>query len=156
MDGVTAGLLTAALTVSQTVANVVMGWLADRWGHRTILIFGMLMVSLSSLLAWAAPDLGWFYPVFIFSGLANVAYWTIGMAMTVEFGTEAERPIYIGMSNTLIAPATILAPLLGGVIADMAGYQTTFMISVIGGLLAAAMLVFLIKDPRKMKVAPLV
>jgi MFS family permease len=149
MDGITAGLLTAALTVTQTVANVVMGWLADRWGHRKILIVGMLMVSLSSLLAWAAPELSWLYPVFIFSGLANVAYWTIGMAMTVEFGKEAERPVYIGMSNTLIAPATILAPLLGGFIVDAAGFQATFMISVVGGLVATAMLVFLIKDPKK-------
>jgi MFS family permease len=151
MDGITAGLLTAAVTIAQTVANVVMGWLADRWGHRNMLIVGMLMVSLSSILAWAAPSLDWFYAVFIFSGLANVAYWTIGMAMTVEFGNEAERPVYIGMSNTLVAPATILAPLIGGVIADTAGYQTTFMISVIGGLVAAAMLVFLIKDPKKIK-----
>jgi MFS family permease len=151
MDGITAGYLTAAVTISQTVANVVMGWLADRLGHRTILIFGMLMVSLSSLLAWAAPSLDWFYAVFIFSGLANVAYWTIGMAMTVEFGTEAERPVYIGMSNTLVAPATILAPLIGGIIAESAGYQTTFMISVIGGLVTTVMLVFLIKDPKKVK-----
>ena len=151
MDGITAGLLTAALTVTQTVANVVMGWLADRWGHRKILIVGMLMVSLSSLLAWVAPELSWLYPVFIFSGLANVAYWTIGMAMTVEFGEEAQRPVYIGMSNTLIAPATILAPLLGGFIVDAAGFQTTFIISIIGGLVATAMLVFLIKDPKKVK-----
>jgi MFS family permease len=128
-----------------------MGWLADRWGHRTILIFGLFMVSLSSLLAWAAPALSWFYPVFILSGLANVAFWTIGMAMTVEFGSEAERPVYIGMANTLVAPATILAPLLGGWIADTAGYQTTFMISVVGGLVTAAILVFMIKDPRKIK-----
>ncbi len=151
MDGITAGLLTAALTVTQTVANVVMGWLADRWGHRKILIVGMLMVSLSSLLAWVAPELSWLYPVFIFSGLANVAYWTIGMAMTVEFGEETQRPVYIGMSNTLIAPATILAPLLGGFIVDAAGFQTTFIISIIGGLVATAMLVFLIKDPKKVK-----
>ena len=37
------------------------------------------------------------------------------------FGSEAERPVYIGLSNTLIAPATILAPVLGGLIADLAG-----------------------------------
>jgi MFS family permease len=150
MDEVTAGFLTATLTIAQTAANVGMGWLSDRWGHRNMLIFGMFMLSLSSLLAWAAPRLEWFYLVFILAGLANVAYWTIGMAMTVEFGTEAERPIYIGMANTLVAPATILAPLLGGWIADLAGYQTTFMISVFGGLLTAAMLLFLIKDPKKL------
>jgi predicted MFS family arabinose efflux permease len=71
------------------------------------------------------------------------------MAMTVQYGTEAERPIYIGLSNTLIAPATILAPLLGGWIADLAGYQTTFMLSAIGGVLTTLLLVFLVKAPEK-------
>ncbi len=149
MDNITAGYLTAALTVTQTVANAGMGWLSDRVGHRRILIFGMAAVAVSSALAWAASSILWLYAVMIISGLANVAYWTIGMAMTVEFGSETDRPVYIGMANTLVAPATILAPILGGWIADGMGFQTTFMISAIGGILTAALLIFLIKDPRK-------
>lgn len=150
MDALTAGYLTAALTVSQTVANVGMGWLSDRLGHRSMLIAGAVAVALSSFAAWAAPSIGWLYLVFILSGLANVSYWTIGMAMTIQYGTEAERPIYIGLSNTLIAPATILAPLLGGWIADLAGYQTTFMLSAIGGVLTTLLLVFLVKAPSQL------
>jgi len=57
------------------------------------------------------------------------------------------------MSNTLVAPATILAPILGGVIADMAGFQTTFMLSAIGGVLTTALLVFMIRDPRQQRFA---
>jgi MFS family permease len=151
MDPLTAGYLTAALTVSQTVANVGMGWLADRLGHRSMLIAGAVAVALSSLAAWAAPSVSWLYLVFILAGLANVSYWTIGMAMTVQYGTEAERPIYIGLSNTLIAPATIFAPLLGGWIADTAGYQTTFMLSAIGGVLTTLLLVFLVKAPSRLQ-----
>lgn len=152
MDDVTAGYLTATLTIAQTIANAGMGFLSDRIGHRTILIIGMFAVSLSSVIAWMAPELSWFYPVFIICGLANVAYWTIGMAMTVEFGNEKNRPVYIGMSNTLVAPATILAPIVGGWIADNMGYSTTFMISTIGGLITAAILIFLIQDPKKKRV----
>ena len=148
MDAVTAGYLTAALTVSQTAANVGMGWLADRLGHRSMLIAGAIAVALSSFAAFAAPSVGWLYLVFVLSGLANVSYWTIGMAMTVRFGSETERPVYIGLANTLIAPATILAPVLGGWIADMAGYQTTFILSALGGLLTALVLIFLVKNPE--------
>lgn len=149
MDTVTAGYLTATLTIAQTIANAGMGWLGDRIGHRAMLIVGMASVAMSSLLAWASPSLNWFYLVFIFTALANVAYWTIGMAMTVEFGTEAERPVYIGMSNTLVAPFTILAPILGGWIADSFGYPTTFMISALGGVVITLMMIFLVKDPRQ-------
>jgi len=148
MDALTAGYLTAALTIAQTVANVGMGWLADRLGHRSMLIAGAFAVALSSLAAWAAPSIAWLYLVFVLSALANVSYWTIGMAMTVRFGSESERPVYIGLSNTLIAPATILAPILGGWIADVSGYHTTFALSALGGLVTAALLVFFVKDPQ--------
>lgn len=149
MDTVTAGYLTAALTIAQTIANAGMGWLGDRIGHRAMLIVGMAAVVVSSLLAWGAPSIGWLYPVVIASALANVAYWTIGMAMTVQFGTEAERPVYIGISNTLVAPFTILAPVLGGWIADSFGYPATFLISALGGVVVTLLMIFLVRDPRQ-------
>jgi MFS family permease len=148
MTAVTAGFLTATLTISQTIANAGMGWLGDRWGHRTMLLLGSIAVSISAGLAWFAPTLNWFYLVFILAGIANVAIWTIGMAMTVEFGTEAERPVYIGLANTLVAPVTILSPLLGGWIADTMGFKTTFAISVFGGLITAGVLWLFVKEPR--------
>lgn len=154
MDTVTAGYLTAALTLTQTIANAGMGWLGDRLGHRAMLIVGMAAVVVSSLLAWGAPAIHWLYPVVIASALANVAYWTIGMAMTVQFGTEAERPVYIGMANTLVAPFTILAPILGGWIADSFGYPTTFLISALGGVVVTLLMIFLVRDPRQPEAQP--
>jgi MFS family permease len=148
MSDLTAGFLTAALTISSTIANAVMGWLGDRLGHRAMLIAGSVSVALSSLIAWGAPSIGWLYPVFILNGLANVAIWTIGMAITVEFGNEENRPTYIGLSNTLVAPFTIIAPLIGGLIAETAGFQTTFMVSAIGGVFTAVLLFWLVRDPR--------
>ncbi len=153
MSDLTAGFLTAALTLTQTVANALMGWAGDKLGHRSMLIAGSIAVTLSSLLAWGAPSIGWLYPVFILSGLAGVAYWTIGMAITVEFGTEETRPTYIGLSNTLVAPFSILAPLIGGWIAEAVSFQATFMVSAVGGLGIAGLLVWLVRDPRPRKAA---
>lgn len=147
MDEVTAGWLTATLTITQTVANIGMGWLGDRFGHRAMLAAGALATTLSLLLAWSARSVAWLYPVFILNGLANVAYWTIGMAFTVGFGDETERPIYIGLSNTLVAPFTIIAPLIGGLIADSAGYKITFFISALLGLGVAILLLLFVRDP---------
>jgi MFS family permease len=152
MDPVTAGFLTATLTISQTVANVAMGWIGDRIGHRAMLILGAFAALASSVLAWLAPSILWFYPIFILTGLANVSIWTIGMTMTVDFGSEADRPIYIGLSQTLTAPATIIAPILGGLIVDSAGFIPTFSISIILSIVMIGILVFLVKDPRKRKI----
>ena len=40
MTPIVAGYLTATLTISQTVANIGMGWIGDRIGHRAMLILG--------------------------------------------------------------------------------------------------------------------
>jgi MFS family permease len=149
MDEVTAGYLTATLTISQAIANAGMGWLGDRVGHRLMLILGAAGATLSSFLAWMAPSLAWFFPIFILSGFANVSIWTNGMTMTVDFSGEAERPFYIGLAQTLTAPATIIAPLLGGWIADTQGFISTFALSTLLSIVMMTILVFLVKEPRR-------
>ena len=151
MTEVVAGYLTATLTITQTVSNIGMGWIGDRIGHRAMLIIGAFAAFLSALLAWNAVSLAWFYPIFILTGMANVSLWTISMTMTVDFGTEPERPIYIGLSQTLTAPATIIAPIIGGWIVDSVGFGPTFTISTVLSLAMIGILVFLVKDPRRIK-----
>ncbi|MCB0119052.1 MAG: MFS transporter [Anaerolineales bacterium] len=148
MTAVIAGYLTATLTITQTIANISMGWLGDKIGHRAMLILGALACILSAALAWKATSLAWFYPIFILTGMANVSLWTISMTMTVDFGSEAERPTYIGLSQTLTAPATIIAPIIGGWIADTAGFIPTFTISAVLSVIMTFILIFLVKDPR--------
>ncbi len=149
MDTVTAGFLTATLTIAQTVANVSMGWLGDKFGHRPMLILGAVAAALSSLLAWLAPSLAWFFPIFILSGLANVSIWTNGMTMATTFSGEKERPFYIGLAQTLTAPATMIAPLIGGWIADTQGFVVTFAASAVLSVVMMGILIFIIKEPQK-------
>src|SRR5215212_6380299 len=149
MDELTAGYFTATLTIAQTVANASMGWMGDRVGHRLMLIIGAAAAALSSLLAWLAPSLAWFFPIFVLTGFANVSIWTNGMTMTVDFSDERERPFYIGLAQTLTAPATIAAPLIGGWIADTQGFVSTFGWSTVLSIVMILILVFLVKEPRK-------
>jgi MFS family permease len=148
MTATTAGILTSVLLVTQVISNPLLGRIADRWSRRYVLEFGAIAATLSSVLAWLTPSVGWFYIVIILEGIGLVAYWTIGLAMTLEFGAESERPTYIGLANTLIAPATIIAPLIGGLIADSAGYAVTFSLAAIAGLVTIFVLHFMVKDPQ--------
>jgi MFS family permease len=103
---------------------------------------------LSSLLAWFAPSIIWFFPIFILAALTNVSIWTNGMTMSTTFSSEAERPFYIGLAQTLTAPATILAPLIGGWVADSFGFVPTFTISTILSVVMILILWLIVKDPR--------
>lgn len=146
-----AGVMTSVLFITQVVSNPVLGHLADRWSRKHVMEIGAVAVTISALLAWQAPDLSWFYLVFILAGIANTTFWTISMALTLDFGTEDERPTYVGMANTLIAPGAILAPLLGGWLADTVGFSFTFITAAAAGLGTALLLFFLVKEPSSRK-----
>ena len=64
---------------------------------------------------------------------------------------ENERPFYIGLAQTLTAPATMIAPLIGGWIADSQGFGITFAVSTFLSIVMMTILIFLIKEPRKFK-----
>ncbi len=143
---VSIGILTALLLVVQVVSNPILGWLADHWGKRNAFVLGALAALISAGLAAAAQQTWLLYPVFLFMGIANSTYWTIGMAYSLEFGSEKEKPTYIGLSNTLITPAVVLAPLLGGWLANIGGYRLTFLVSSIFALLTIIILLLLDKN----------
>lgn len=148
MRETTIGIMTALLMATQILANPIMGWFGDRRGHRLILEIGVICTMISAILAWWAPNANWFYLVFIMAGIANATLWTIPMAMTIEFCEESERPAYIGMANTFIAPFTFLAPLFGGWLADNAGFPAAFLASAFFGLATAIVLHLAVSDPR--------
>ena len=150
MSDAAAGIMVAILLIGQVVLSPLMGRWGDRWSHRGVMSIGAIGAALSAVLAWKANSLGWFYPIFILESVAIVAIWTIPIALSVSFaGNENERPIYIGMSNTIPAPAAILAPVLGGWLADTSGFDITFILSAISALFMAAALWLVVKDPAK-------
>lgn len=149
MSEAVAGLMTGVFMGTQIAANPLLGWLGDRLGHRLVMGVGAYAAAAAALLAWLAQDVHWFYMVFALAGVANIASWTTPLPLTLEFGTKAEKPAYIGLANTLVAPSTFLAPLVGGWLADIAGYPTTFAVSAVCGLIAAAVLQLLMRDPHR-------
>lgn len=142
-----AGVLTGVLGLTQTITAPLAGSLGDRFGHRVVLMFGNMIMALSATLAVWAPELNWFYLVFALAGVVNGVQWTSIIAITVEFGTDENRPFYIGLSNTLTAPVTLLGPVLGGWLADTVSFGATFSVSVVGGVLATIVLLIFMHDP---------
>ena len=143
----TAGIMTSLLMITQVASNPLFGWISDHWSRKKVLEVGALTTMLSVLLAWQAPNIAVFYIAVVLYGLSNSIYWTVGMSLNLQFGTEDERPTYVGLANTLLAPATILAPLLGGWLADTAGYPTMFVTSAVFAGITGVLLHFFVADP---------
>jgi len=149
MDTIKVGLMTSILMITMVIMNPLLGRLSDVWSRKWVLVLGSVCAALSAVLALVIKDVNLFALVFILNGVAGTAFWTIGITMSLEFGEESERPTYVGMANTLVAPAAIIAPLIGGLLADGFGYGTTFVTSAVLALVASIMLMLLVNDPKK-------
>ena len=69
--------------------------------------------------------------------------------MLLEFAPSvAERPTYLGLGLTTMAPVAFAAPLLAGLAADAWGFRTVFAIAGVFGLAALALLIGRVRDPR--------
>jgi len=143
------GVMTSVLLITQVVMNPLLGRLSDKWSRKCVLVLGSFSAAASAILAVVIKDPILFYLVFALTGIAATAFWTIGITISLEFGEESQRPTYVGMANTLISPATILAPLLGGLLADAFGYSVTFVTSAVLALVSSLILITLVKDPKR-------
>ena len=56
-------------------------------------------------------------------------------------------PTYLALRSTLMAPLRVVAPILGGFIADYTGYNTVFLISIVMTAVGLMML-FKFQEPR--------
>ncbi len=149
VNAVTVGILGTILYISQTIFNPIMGWLEDHWSHRGVMALGMLAAAMSAGITIWAPSMGWFYLAYALAGIAYVGVWTIALAMTQEFGKPHEKPSYIGLANTLIAPTAFIIPVFAGLLADSVSYKATFLVTAIGALVTALVLGFILKDHTK-------
>jgi MFS family permease len=144
-----AGVLAAIFYISQTIFNPIMGWLGDQWSHRGVMAVGMIAAAVSAGIIIWAPSMEWFYLAYALEGIAFVGVWTIALAMIQELGEPHEKPSYIGLANTLIAPTALIIPVLAGRLADTVGYQATFLVTAIGAVATALVLGFILKDHPK-------
>jgi MFS family permease len=143
------GVFTTALLLGQTAGNFALGWLADRAGHRLVIIAGVGGSIAANLLALFAPSLETFILVFVLYGGQVAAVNVSWLPVLLEFAPRVDlRPTYVGLGNTALAPASFAAPLLAAVAIDTFGFRATFAASAVCGLLAFGLLARRVRDPR--------
>jgi MFS family permease len=148
----TVGLFTALWLVGTIAGTLVLGWLADRAGHRIVLAAGVAAGVAANVVALAAPALAVFGLAFVLGGVQNAAVTISGLNVLLEFApAEAERPTYLGLGQTSLAPAAFAAPLLGGLLADVAGFSVVFASAALVGALALGLLTLRVRDPRHVR-----
>jgi MFS family permease len=145
-DG-TVGLYTVALLIGQGSGNLLAGLLADRFGHKLSLEIGVVVAVMGFSLVWLAPTAIWYYLVFVLLGMAIGIQIVSGILITMEFSAPAQRPTYVGITNSIAGVGSAISPIIGGWLASFS-YSGLFALSMVINLVGLVLIRFYVKEPR--------
>lgn len=132
--------LFSAFLLTQAVTTPIYGKLADVYGRKPLMMFGIgafLVGSVCCAVAWSMPVLIVARAV---QGLGAGAIAPTGMTIMGDIYTVAERAVAQGYVASVWAMSAVVGPTLGGLFADHLSWRWIFWINIPLGLLAAAML----------------
>jgi MFS family permease len=145
------GVFTTLLQAGQLVGNAGLGWLADRAGHRLVLLLGLAAMAAANFLACAATSVGTLEPVFALLGIHYASVHVSARTILLEIAPDAgERPTYVGLGNTALAPISVAAPLAAGVLIDHVGFGIVFGVSGVLALVGLGLLLARVREPRSL------
>ncbi|MBN1247015.1 MAG: MFS transporter [Anaerolineae bacterium] len=152
-----AGRFTSVGVIGGIIAAALFGWLNERYGTRIASQASIPITAAIPILALMIPRwitdplwLAWGYSlVFLMNQASMSCYLPAWTAYVLEWASETERPLYVGLTNTLNGFTALFAT-LGGLILQWTdnNYQVLFIITAIGTLIALP-LSFSLPEPRK-------
>lgn len=150
------GILSTIRVLSEIPAMVGLGRLSDRIGRPPILVIGFLTVTLSWLLIYLSGDLTLVYIAFPLAGMGIIRY-SVGVSLISDRVRYKERGTLLGLINLTYGIGGIVAPTLGGFVADQFGTQKAFLLAFGINALALSLFIIALKSgklsPREPKVA---
>nr|WP_281376967.1 MFS transporter [Deinobacterium chartae] len=131
------GVFLMTLTGVAPLSNVIWTRVAQRHGSRRIIRYSAFFAALAPIIALALPPgARWSYlAVFVCSSVATQGFNLGHTNHLLNIAPTHARSRYIGVLNTLVGLA-LFAPVIGGLLADAAGYNVVFLLS--SGLFCAA------------------
>ncbi len=143
-----AGSFTVVIMVSTVIGNIFFGILADHLGNKVNLLALTAASALASFCAIGAGNVLAYGLVFVFMASSIALQGISRLSFIAELCSEAERPVYVALANTLTAPTVFIGIIFGALVPAL-GYDVIFCAAGTFGLAAFAVLWYRVVDPRR-------
>src|SRR6266487_5646102 len=127
-----------AYVVAAAAATPLWGKLGDRHGRKLLLEVSLVVFVVASALCGAAQDITQLIVLRLIQGAAAGGLMTLAMAAVGDLVAPRERGRYQGYIAATFAVATIVGPLLGGLLTEHASWRWVFFVNLPVGLAALA------------------
>lgn len=147
-----AGLLVSLYALGVAIGAPVLTALTGKWNRKYVLLTIMSLFVLGNLLAWQAPGYNTLITARILTGLAHGVFFSIGSTIATGLVAKEKAASAIAIMFTGLTVALVTGVPLGTYIGQSFGWQATFLIVAILGLIALIGSAFLV--PNNLKQPP--
>jgi MFS family permease len=120
------GIIVGAGAIVPALLSVWSGELADRFGARRTYIGGTLVAALMGLLLFPVTQYWLILPIQLVMGFARSTAWVASQTYVANIGAPEERAAHMGRLSFTTNGGTVVAPLVIGQVANLVGYQWSF------------------------------
>ncbi|WP_181772469.1 MFS transporter [Amycolatopsis pittospori] len=122
--------VTAAYLLAFSVPLLLAGRLGDLFDPKRVYLFGMAGFAVASALCGVASSIGWLIAFRVLQGLAAAAMSPQPLTLIRRLFAEGERGRAIGIWGSVAAAATLLGPILGGLLTASLDWRWIFWVNV--------------------------
>jgi len=133
----TAGQIATAFAITYALTAPLVAGAVARFGRRTVMVTGLLLIGALNLLAAAAPSLGALMAIRVACGLAAGLVGPISTLAAAELAAPGERGRAMAVVLSGLTLAFVLGIPVGSVVGDIAGWRGTFVYAGAVALVAA-------------------
>ncbi|THG29529.1 DHA2 family efflux MFS transporter permease subunit [Naasia lichenicola] len=113
--------------------------LGDRYGRRTVFLFGIVLFTVSSAFAALSTDPTQLIVARALQGFGGAAIMPLSLALLAGSVSAARRPLAIGIWGGVSGLGVAVGPLIGGAIVEGLNWQSIFWINVPIGIISIAL-----------------
>lgn len=131
-----AGLLVSLYALGVAIGAPVLTALTGKWNRKSVLLGVMSLFVIGNLLAWQAPGYPTLVVARILTGLAHGVFFSIGSTIATGLVPKEKAASAIAIMFTGLTVALVTGVPLGTYIGQQFGWQSTFLIVALLGLIA--------------------
>jgi EmrB/QacA subfamily drug resistance transporter len=135
-----------AYLLTQAILIPIYGRLADLYGRKPVLLFGIAVFLVGSALCGLAWNMMSLIVFRVVQGIGAGALIPVSQAVVADIYSGAARARMQGYISSTFGSAAIIGPMVGGLIATHISWKAVFWINIPFGIIAASLLIITLKE----------
>src|SRR5207244_3163371 len=128
-----------AYLLAATAVTPLFGKLSDIHGRRTVMLIAVAIFIVGSIACALAPTMGFLVAARAVQGIGGGGILPIAQTIIADLLSPRERPLYQSYSAVMFMAASIMGPVLGGLLTDYMHWSLIFWINLPLGAVALIM-----------------